>query len=330
MGSLVTRLWQWIGAWMVRGGASAGKNVAIGAQKQASAYFNQGRAWLQGTRLYRQSRVAYNQTKKKLMSNPAKAAAITTGLGFNVALLFYFDEIIAAGKRFLGEDEYKKGAEVLERVRYGTLYQEFSATLAQELIRMGIREDEIVSSLKVAEEAISSRNEIFASLKRQAPSGTTALQLLMAYELLAPVEFSDVLSNMSEADKIGPGTAAILSALSGLSAQLEAFDNSEVIDVESEDVTLLPAPATSITSTTNLRSKIENVSNAIQSVNSDAGCVANLSELASLVAMLENMLGIGGRSASGEPNLAIFLTILPKISAEDVRKVYEVRNAVNR
>lgn len=337
MGSLAARLWQWLGAWMVRGGASAGRNVAVGAGKQVGTYFNQGVQWLRGTRIYRQTRVAYVKTKRALMSNPRKAAQVTAAVGFNVALLYYFDELIAAGKNLLGDDDLQKGDVVLADIRSGPLYQQFAAELARELMNEGIKEEQIVSSLKTAEELVRLQQPIFAQLQSRAPTGTTPFQLLMAYALLAPVAFSESLGSLTEA-QVGPGTAAILSALSGLGAQLEMFNPEgesmvDTVSIPQEPLTL-PSAVGAVTvmgsHSTQLTAPTSSYLSKITEGETSGGCVHDLAKLTGMVTKLENLLGVSGRSMSGEPNLAILLTLLGSITADDVRRVYEVRSAVSR
>lgn len=337
MGSLAARLWQWFGAWMVRGGASAGKNVAVGAGRQVGAYLNQGVQWLRGTRIYRQTRVAYVKTKRAIMADPRKATKVSAAIGFNVALLYYFDELIAAGKNLLGDDDLQKGDSVLAEIRNGPLYQQFAAELARELMNEGVKEDQIVSSLKTAEELVRAQQPIFAQLQSRSPTGTTPLQLLMAYALLAPAAFSESLGSLTE-DQVGPGTAAILSALSSLGAQLEMFnpEGDSMTGTGSTtqiDSTLSSAvgPVTVIGSNSNqLTVPTASYLQKVTDGGASGGCVNDLARLTGMVTKLENLLGVSGRSMSGEPNLAILLTLLGNITADDVRRVYEVRSAVTR
>lgn len=337
MGSLAAKLWQWLGAWMIRGGASAGKNVAVGASRQVGTYLNQGVSWIKGTRLYRQTRAAYLKTKRTILADPRKAAAVSAGIGFNAALLFYFDELIAAGKEFLGDDDLRKGDSVLAEVRTGPLYQQFAAELAAQLMSAGVREDQIVSSLKTAEELVRNKQPLFSQLQSRSPTGTTPLQLLMAYALLAPVAFSDALGQLTE-DQVGPGTAAILSALSSLGAQLEMFnlEGGEMNSTGSttQNFSMLPSavgPVTVIGSDRN-QLTVPNPSyiSKVAEGTSSGGCISDLAKLTGMVTKVENLLGVSGRSNTGEPNLAILLTLLGNITAEDVRRVYEVRSAVTR
>lgn len=323
MPALAARLWQWIGGFIVRGGVSAGANTVKGAAAQVGRYVSQGVTWVQGTKVYRATRAHYLTIKRKLQQNPRLAGGIATALGIPPTLLFVYDELVSKGE-VASQDTLEKGLQVLNNVRNGTFYQNFSAELVQQLLAAGVTEQEITSSLDWAEFAIREKDPIFQQLFNSRGVGATPLQLLMTYELVAPERFSNAILQISE-QEIGPVTASILSALSSVGAQFENWDGESNIPVVLDSQDLVPSIGSTLI-------PVQHSSSYPQVTGSyDTKCdVTNLDSLVHKVNHLEDLTGLSGSTRYGEPRLAQFLKLIQELSPEDVKKVYEVRHAVRR
>lgn len=312
---------------MVRSGGTASVNIAKGVSQQIGRYWSQAKTWIRGTRIYKQTAAYYLSIKRAIMDNPVKTNAVIALTGIGSSLLFYLDELASQGKGLSATEDLRNVDAVLSNVGRSPLYQNMAMELVSGLSSHGITDQQINDALASAEKLISAGDRNFALVRSRAPQGTTPLQLLLAYQLLAPDVFANVALQLNES-QVGPVTASIISTISGISAQLELIGETVPTQGTTDDRSLQGVGG-AVVPYNNPSSAPTHLSSSLMSGSVDSCPVTDVAKLTRLVDSLENLLSVSGvNSLTGEPNLALALDLLGQIRSDDVRLVYRLRRAV--